>query len=73
MVSEVEFVSILCMCMICINSHGVKMLVYPYQNIFDNTMINFISEWQPTTLSNVSHYPYFSLIVFFFMSGLYNL
>ena len=59
-------VSILCMCMICINSHGVKMLVYPYQNIFDNTMINFISEWQPTTLSNVSHYPYFSLIVFIF-------
>ena len=57
-------VLMLCILCICINPHGVKMLIYPYINIFDNTMINFISEWQPTTLSNISHYPYFILIVF---------
>lgn len=56
-------VSILCMIMICFNPHGIRMLYYPYSNIFDSVMINFISEWQPTTLSNLSHYPYFLLIV----------
>lgn len=56
-------VSLVCMIMICINPHGIKMLWYPYSNILDSVMINFISEWQPTTLSNVSHYPYFILIV----------
>lgn len=56
-------VSLLCMLAICINPHGIKMLWYPYSNISDTIMINFISEWQPTTLGNSSHYPYFILIV----------
>ena len=56
-------VSLLCLVTICINPHGIKMLFYPYANIFDSTMINFISEWQPTVLGNVTHYPYFVLIV----------
>lgn len=57
-------VALICALVICINPHGVKMLLYPYLNITDNVMINFISEWQPTTLGNMSHYPYFVLIVF---------
>jgi hypothetical protein len=40
------------------------MLLYPYSNITDTVMLNFISEWQPTTLSNISHYPYFVLVIF---------
>ena len=56
-------VSFLCMLAICINPHGIKMLFYPYSNIFDTTMINFIAEWQPTVLSNVTHYPYYLFIV----------
>lgn len=56
-------VSLLCILAICINPHGIKMLWYPYSNIFDTIMVNFISEWQPTVLSNASHYPYFILIV----------
>ena len=65
-------VSVLCMAMICINPHGFRMLIYPYQNILDNVMINFISEWQPTTLSNVSHYPYFMLITFLLFIFLFS-
>ena len=57
-------VALMCALVICINPHGVRMLLYPYSNIIDTVMINFISEWQPTTLSNINHYPYFILIVF---------
>ena len=53
-----------CIGVICINPHGIKMLVYPYSNITDTVMINFITEWQPTVLGKFSHYPYFILIVF---------
>lgn len=57
-------VALICAVVICINPHGVKMLLYPYSNIVDTVMINFISEWQPTVLSNMSHYPYFILVIF---------
>ena len=56
-------VALICALIICINPHGVKMLVYPYTNIMDSVMLNFISEWQPTVLSNASHYPYFILVI----------
>lgn len=57
-------VALVCALVICINPHGVKMLIYPYSNIMDTVMVNFISEWQPTVLSNSSHYPYFLLLIF---------
>lgn len=57
-------VALMCALVICINPHGVKMLIYPYINIADSVMVNFISEWQPTVLSNSSHYPYFVLVLF---------
>ena len=57
-------VALICALVICINPHGVKMLSYPYLNIADSVMVNFISEWQPTVLSNSSHYPYFILVIF---------
>ena len=56
-------VALMCMVAICINPHGLKMLWYPYSNMLDTVMINFISEWQPTTLSNFNHYPYFIFII----------
>ena len=40
------------------------MFLYPYTNIMDTTMINNISEWQPTSLSNLYHYSYFLFILF---------
>lgn len=65
-------VAFFCMMAICINPHGVKMLLYPYTNIMDTVMVNFITEWQPTTLSSVSHYPYFILIVTIFLIMLFS-
>lgn len=55
-------VALICALVICINPHGVKMLIYPYINIVDTVMVNFIAEWQPTVLSDLSHYPYFIFI-----------
>lgn len=63
-------VSLLCILAICINPHGIKMISYPYLNIMDSTMVNFISEWQPTALSKVTHYPYFILIFFIILTML---
>ncbi|MGN0383709.1 MAG: hypothetical protein ACI4DS_05510 [Eubacterium sp.] len=31
---------------ICINPHGIKILIYPYTNMADSTMLDFLTEWQ---------------------------
>ncbi len=56
-------VMILSMGAVCINVHGVKMFLYPYQNMRDTLILSSISEWRPTVLSDGSHYPYFVLAV----------
>ncbi len=55
--------ALLSMIAVCINIHGFKMFLYPYQNMMDSLMISNISEWMPTTLNNVNNYPYFVLAV----------
>ncbi|MBR3049431.1 MAG: hypothetical protein IKG58_02610 [Bacilli bacterium] len=65
-------VIILCLVGICINPHGLKMLIYPYQNIMNNTMLNSIAEWQPTNFSNLSHIPYLLLIVIVIFTYLFS-
>ena len=54
----------LCMISVCINIHGFKMFIYPYENMMDTVMLNNISEWQPTNLNNLFHYSYFAFILF---------
>lgn len=56
-------VMFLCMICTCFNPHGIKMFLYPYENMMNNLMISNISEWQPTVLSDFSHYPYFILVI----------
>jgi len=56
-------VSILCMVAICINIHGIKMFIYPYTNMADTTMLKNISEWQPTSLSQMNHYLYYVYVL----------
>ena len=56
----VGIISILC---ISINIHGFKMITYPYENMANTLMINTISEWRPTSLSDINHYPYLILLV----------
>jgi len=55
-------VGIICIGCISINIHGVKMLVYPYENMANSVMLNNITEWQPTNLNIMSHYLYFILL-----------
>lgn len=57
-------VAVLCMVAVCINVHGVKMFIYPYQNMLDTTMLSNIKEWQPTTLTSLSNYIYFFYLLF---------
>lgn len=56
-------VFILCIFFITINPHGVKMLLYPYQNMADRIMLSTISEWQPSNLNSLSHYRYFIFLI----------
>ncbi len=57
-------IMILCMIAICINVHGFKMFLYPYQNMADTTMIQNISEWQSTSLNEWYHYVYYAFLLF---------
>ena len=52
-------VMFLCMISVCINVHGFRMFIYPYQNMLDSTMIKTISEWQSTGLNNLFGYAYY--------------
>lgn len=45
-----------------INPHFYKIIIYPYININDNLMLNTITEWQKTSIFNISHILYFILI-----------
>ncbi len=61
----VGIISLLC---ISINIHGFKMIIYPYLNMADSLMISTISEWRPTSLSDINHYHYlFFLVIILFV------
>ena len=55
---------IICILSICINPHGIKMLIYPYTNILDITMQQNITEWQSILKITPNNYIYFSFIIF---------
>ena len=57
-------VMLLCMGCVCINLHGFKMFLYPYQNMMDSTMIQNIIEWRSTSLNEWHHYLYYGLLLF---------
>ena len=61
--TKLILITIISFVFLTINPHGIKMLFYPYQNLADVTMINTISEWQPTNLNNIMHYPYYILVI----------
>ena len=65
-------VTVLCIIGICINIHGFKMLIYPYENILDTTMINSIDEWQATSLSISYHYIYYIYLLFIIMTMIFS-
>ena len=65
-------VMFLCMIAVCINPHGFKMFLYPYQNMMDTTMLNNIKEWQATSLSIPIHYLYYAFLVFLILTMLFS-
>ena len=50
-----------------LNPHGVKMILYPYQNMGNSVMLANIVEWHCSDLNNLSHYPYFLLVFLIFI------
>lgn len=62
----------LCIFATNLNIHGYKMLLYPYQNMLDSTMLMSIQEWQPIDLNVISHYPYVLLTSFIFFILLFS-
>ncbi len=60
-------VLILIVLAISINPHGLKMLIYPYENIFNTFMQQNISEWRPTSLIKTYNYVYFITIIGIFI------
>lgn len=65
-------VMFLCMISICINIHGFKMFLYPYSNMLDTTMLNNISEWRNTSLSDPYHYIYYIFLLFTLFTMLFS-
>jgi hypothetical protein len=65
-------IMLLCMISVCINIHGVKMFIYPYQNMANTLMINNISEWSSTTLSSLLHYEYFIFLLILILILLFS-
>lgn len=56
-------VLILSILVININPHGIKMLIYPYENIMNRLMQQNINEWRPTSIFKLYNYVYFSTIL----------
>ena len=57
-------VSLLCMLSVCINIHGYRMFIYPYQNMLDKDMVSNILEWRSTSLNELSHYIFIIFVLF---------
>lgn len=65
-------VMVLCMISVCINIHGFKMFIYPYQNMINKDMLSVIVEWRSTSLSNLSDYIYILFALFIIIIMLFS-
>ncbi len=64
--SKVQFkkyilVFFLCLVATMINPHGIRMLIYPYENMSNQFMLKTITEWHPTNLNEIYHCLFFFL------------
>lgn len=67
-----EIIMFLCMASVCINVHGLKMFIYPYENMLNTTMIENIGEWRSTSLHDFSHYIYYLFLVIIIFTMLFS-
>ena len=65
-------IALLCLLAVNINIHGFKMLLYPYENLMNKTMLSTIREWAPTNLNETVHLSYFSFLVIIFLILLFS-
>jgi hypothetical protein len=70
--SKYLIVMFLCMISVCINIHGFKMFIYPYENMADSVMLSNISEWRSTSLNELLHYEYYIFLLFLIFTMLFS-
>lgn len=66
------FIMLICMISVCINVHGFKMFLYPYENMANTVMLQNISEWRNTSLNEGFHYVYYAFLLFIFFTMLFS-
>lgn len=71
-IRKYTFVMLLCMISVCINIHGFKMFIYPYENMANTVMLKNISEWRNTSLNESFHYVYYAFLLFIFFTMLFS-
>jgi len=54
------------------NPHGIKMVIYPYENMANSFMLKTISEWQSTNFNEISGYIYLLVAVFILFIFLFS-
>lgn len=55
-----------------LNPHGIKMILYPYENMGNTVMLSNIAEWHCSDLNNFSHYPYFIVAFLIFVIMMFS-
>ncbi len=58
---KLSIISILSIIFICLNPHGVKMLLYPFTNMGDKVMLKLIAEWASPDAKDIAQ------LIFFFI------
>ena len=53
------------------NPQGITLLIYPYQNMGNHFMQQIITEWQPPSIFQVSHWSIFVLLISFVIGVIY--
>lgn len=61
------FVLLVCLVMVGVNPHGLKMYLYPFTNASDTTMLKYITEWAPLTFNNLSNLLFLVLPIIYFV------
>lgn len=69
---KLGIVIVLSILAIVINPSGIKMLLYPYQNMGDSLMLSVISEWHAPDAKNIGHLIFFFLPVALLLIGFFS-
>ena len=68
MLKQLTIVTVLTMIAILVNPIGMKVFIYPYQNLSDKISMNVISEWQAPDAKNIGQ-----LVAYYLPIGLFSI